>query len=431
MKEMKQSKQKMMAAAPHVVIADSPKPKSIRQFFQPKFSFALLEMSYPLLLVGSCGSGRVSTICSLLAQNIRDEMPFVYINGQGDTSIYATLFAHAEANQRPDDLYLVNFMCGEPGLSHTFDPINPLIGDEESFVALFGPSYGKVLHALCVCEQAHGELVDIERLKSFLTLELLEQILDQAKYASAKQTVAAYVKSIRDLEYGSGDTLERKSAVRQHEKNIESANLLIELMEKYPVASTKPDLNFPQLFKNKKSLLVALPALEKDPDVLGILNTLFACLLSRASEHFPKTSAHPAVVFDASFDMEVLRPTVLSRFSNTNTIFAYSDFPSEGRPYYLTFRAVTRMARAFINMRSESAIPDSIRVSAWEHGVTHKLHEQYFCQLHTGDSISWGSIGVLRKKVMRKLLGACRFKFRRVDAPLTEFITLSKKPMGM
>lgn len=428
---MKQSKQKIMAAAPHVVFADSPKPKSIREFFQPKFSFALLEMSYPLLLVGSCGSGRTSTICSLLAQNIRDEMPFVYINGQGDTSIYSTLFAHAAANQRTDNLYLINLMCREPGLSHTFDPINPLIGDEESFLALFGPAFGKALHALCVCEQAAGVLVDAERLEKFLALEQLEQILNQDIYAPAQQAVGAYLKSIRNLEYGSGETLEIKEAVRQHEKNIASTQLLIDLMQKYPVASTTPDIDFAQLFKSKKFLLVALPALEKDPDVLGILNTLFACLLSRATDHFPKASAHPAVVFDASFDLEVLRSTVLSRFSKTNTVFAYSDFPSEGRPYYLTFRAITKMARTFINMRSESSIPDSIRVSAWEHGVTHKLHEQYFSQLHPGDSIAWGSIGILRKKVMRKLLGACRFKFRRVDVPLTEFITLSKKPMGM
>jgi hypothetical protein len=428
---MKQSKNKVMAAAPHVVFADTQKPKSIREFFKPKFSFALLEMSYPLLLVGSCGSGRTAAICSLLAQNIRDEMPFVSINGQGDTSVYATMFAHAENNNRTDDLYLINFMCTEPGLSHTFDPINPLIGDEESFLAIYGPAFGKALHALCLCEHASGALVDIERLKSFLAVEQLETILSDDKYAPAKQPVEAYVKSIRALEYGSGETLVNKEAVRQHEKNIESANLLIDLMEKYPVASTTPDIDFDQLFKHRKFLLIALPALEKDPDVLGILNTLFACLLSRATEQFPRASAHPAVVFDASFDLQVLSPAVLSRFSYTNTVFAYADFPSEGRPRYLTFKSITQMAGAVINMRSEATIPDSIRVSAWEHRVDRKVRDGSFCSLRPGHSIAWGAIGVLRKKVMRTLIGDAGFVFRRVDAASTEFITLSKKPVDM
>jgi hypothetical protein len=421
---MKQTKHKVMAPAPHVVFADTQKPKSIREFFQPKFSYALLEMSYPLLLVGSCGSGRTAAICSLLAQNIRDEMPFVSINGQGDTSIYGTLFGHAASHNRTDDLYLINFMCREPGLSHTFDPINPLIGDEESFHAIFGTDFGKVLHALCLCEQAAGVLVDAERLKSFLDLEQLEQLVSQVKYDPAKQALAAYVKNISDDRY-------IKTAVMAHAENIASTELLIDLMQKYPVCSTKPDINFAQVHKNNKFLLINLPALEKDPDVLGILNTLFACLLSRVTDHFPKTSAHPAVVFDATFDLQVLSPAVLSRYARTNTVFAYSDFPSEGRPRYLTFKYISQMAGSVINMRSEPPIPDSIRVSAWEHRVDRKLRERTFCSLHPGHSIAWGAIGVLRKKVMRRLIGDAGFVFRRVDAPRTEVITLSKKPLDI
>lgn len=426
---MKKPNQNLMATTPHVVCADTKTPKSLIEYFKPKLSIALLEISYPLLLVGSCGSGRVSTICSLLSQNIRDEMPFVYINGQGDTSIYSTLFSYAESNSRKDDLYLINFMRGEPGLSHTFDPINPLIGDEESFLAIFGPDFGKVIHALSACELAAGKLVDIDRLRSFITLESLEQTLEQAKYASAKQIVSGYLESIRGLEHGAPGKRELEKALCLHDKNTAKANQLIELIEKYPVFSTNPDINFSQLYEHKKFLLVALPALEKDPDVLGTLNTLFACLLSRVTQHFPAASAHPAVVFDASFDQAVLRPTVLSRFAKTNTLFAYTSFPFYGRPNYATFLEIVQMARAFINMKCESPIPNSILESAWKHGLPFKLPEKIFYTLRPGDGIAWGNIGVLRNKVMRKLVGESNFTLRHVVPARVEVISLSKKPI--
>lgn len=89
------------------------------------------------------------------------------------------------------------------------------------------------------------------------------------------------------------------------------------------------------------------------------------------------------------------------------------------------------MAGAVINMRSEATIPDSIRVSAWEHRVDRKVRDDSFCSLRPGHSIAWGAIGVFRKKVMRKLIGDAGFVFRRVDAPRTETISLSKKPVDM
>lgn len=426
---MKQSKHKVMAATPHVVFADTRKPKSIREFFQPKFSFALLETSYPILLVGSCGSGRTSAITSLLAQNIRDEMPFVYINGEGTVALYTQLYAYAQEHKCSEDLFYINFLTPGPEFTHTFDPINPLIGDSASFNEVFGPAFGYVLHDLCRCEQHAGVPVDAERLKSFLSLEDLELLRRQEKYSFAKETVSEYLASLEGLDNEPGRPFRRNGSLLQHELNIANAKHLVEMMETIPVFSTNPDVDFAQLFQMRKFLLVSLPALERDPEVLGVLNTLFACLLSRATDHFPKGTAHPAVVFDACFDFPVLDYALSSRFSHTNTVFAHTEYPREDRVNYLTFWRINRMARSVITMRLNSWIPDSIKASAMDCGVGHKLSVRDSCDLDPGHSFAWGAIGVVRGKTIRKLVGGSLFVFRRVDWERPERIRLSRHRM--
>lgn len=409
----------------------------IADFRVPKYSYALFEDSYPLMVIGSCGSGRTAAITSLLAQNIRDEMPFVYINGQGDVSQFSILYSYAESHNRADDLYCLNLLTTENGHSHTFDPINPLIGDEDSFIALFGARFGAVLHALCLCEKEAGDLVDTARLKSFLKLEHLECLLDYSRYAPAKESLRAYLDSLQGISQVSSDVMQISAGfcehhsvsprALQHLMNLQKLSLFVEMLDTLPIFSTTPVVDFAKLFRGKKFVTVMLPALEKDPDALGFMSTLFTCLLSQVTDEFPKASPYPAVVFDGCLDTHCLSRFVLDRFSGTNTLFAYSDARYENSTDYRTFEAVTRMAKAVICMRVEGlseCIWVSARTHIFERGA---VSVRDLCNLHPGHSVGWGAIGASRKGVMKNLVGACRFVFRRVDVPQATYHELTKK----
>lgn len=363
-------------------------------------------------------------------------MPFVYVNGQGDVGVFYEFYSQAKQHNRSNDLYFLNLLTRSTECSHTFDPINPLIGDEESFIALFGAAFGPVLHQLCLCEKEAGHLVDAERLKSFSKPNDLEQMVDQGRYAGAKPALSAYLASLKNLSYASNETshfsvdacnrFEVDPGVLQHFLNLEMMSNFVDMLDTYPIFSTSPNVDIAKVFKHNKFVVVSLPAIEKDPDALGCMSTLFTCLVSQAIPHFPKASAHPAVVFEATVDFQALGDALLSRFSKANAIFAYTYYGCEGHLSYKTFESITRMAKAVINLKVESMLPQCIKASAIKHGTDGRREIRDIPLLHPGQSISWGSIGIMQRGKMLVLDGAYRFEFRRTFGQRLDEIKLNK-----
>ena len=390
------------------------------------------------MLIGSYGSGRSQALTSLLAQNIRDEKPFVYVNGHGDVGWFGQMYSIAQSYKRTDDLFCLNFLTTGEGNSHTFDPINPLIGDEESFVALFGTRFGAVLHQLCLCEKEAGDLVDTARLKSFLKLEHLECLVDYSRYAPTKESLRAYLDSLQAISQGSSEVMQINAdycashnvspRALQHLMNLQKVSLFIEMLDTLPIFSTTPVVDFAKVFKGNKFVVVMLPALEKDPDSLGFLTKLMTCILSQITLDFPKRSAYPAVVFDGGLDAQTIRESVLEQFKGSNTIFAYSDGRYENSTDYKTFASITQMSKAFICMRIESGFPEVIWKSARSNDVPfNAINIRDLQKLRPGHCLGWGEIGAIRKETMVKRAGANEFVFRRIDVPQAQNIKLSEK----
>jgi hypothetical protein len=414
--------ERIPASTPHVVFADTKLPGTLWERLAPKSSYALLETSYPVLLLGSNSNERSLAITSLLEQNIRDKMPFVYLNGMGDFKQFHRMHALADLHGRAEDMYVLNLLSTQPE-SHTFDPINPLIGDEESFLALFGEAFGTVLHRLCLCEKIAGDLVDTERFKSFLSLDNLARMVDQDRYADTKEILIAYLSSLNrvyvfnDALHLSADVCERHSIdarVLQHVMNIQPVSLFVEMLDSLPVFSTTPTVDFGQLFKSKKFVTVLLPALEKDPEALGFINTLLTCLLSQQAANFQKGGPYPAVVFDGCFDTQVMRESVLERFEETNTVFTLYAQARKDSPSNSTFATIAVMAEAIICMRM----------------LPMELSELRFDQLGPSNCTAWGPLGVIRGGVIRKLKGDCRFVFRHVTPTFEGAVKLTQAPMS-
>lgn len=83
-----------------------------------------------VLIFGSTGSGKTVALTSLCVNALIQSSGFLYVDGKGDNSLFASVFAMCRAMGREDDLLLINFMTGardvvgaqEKRLSNTMNP---------------------------------------------------------------------------------------------------------------------------------------------------------------------------------------------------------------------------------------------------------------------------------------------------------------------
>ncbi len=88
------------------------------------------DMRTHVLIFGSTGSGKTEALKSLAFNALVQGSGFLYVDGKGDNSLFASVFAMCRAMGREDDLLLINFMTGardiigaqEKRLSNTMNP---------------------------------------------------------------------------------------------------------------------------------------------------------------------------------------------------------------------------------------------------------------------------------------------------------------------
>lgn len=88
------------------------------------------DMRTHVLIFGSTGSGKTEALVSIAFNALVQGSGFLYVDGKGDNSLFAKVFAMARFMGREDDLLLINFMTGardiigaqEKRLSNTMNP---------------------------------------------------------------------------------------------------------------------------------------------------------------------------------------------------------------------------------------------------------------------------------------------------------------------
>ena len=70
------------------------------------------DMRTHVLIFGSTGSGKTEALVSLSFNALAQASGFLYVDGKGDTSLFAKVFAMCRLMGREDDLLLINFMTG-------------------------------------------------------------------------------------------------------------------------------------------------------------------------------------------------------------------------------------------------------------------------------------------------------------------------------
>ena len=90
------------------------------------------DMRTHVLIFGSTGSGKTEALVSLSFNALLQGSGFLYVDGKGDTSLFAKVFSMCRLMGREDDLLLINFMTGardiigaqEKRLSNTMNPFS-------------------------------------------------------------------------------------------------------------------------------------------------------------------------------------------------------------------------------------------------------------------------------------------------------------------
>lgn len=398
---MKNSSNPLPLNAPYFEIGTEWKaaPAPFEYLFKPKRKLALRNDSYPLVVFGGYGSGKTKATLNILLQNIQDARPFVFVEGSGDCRFLDKLHSRASKCYRASSLKSINFEASTDEPKQTFDPINPLIGDLESFNVLFGNVAGKILHDLCLAESRSGTLVDLTIFRSYLDLTELVFMLSQEKYAPAKETLEQYLESTLGGEAGSGET-----RAAEHAQYMAKALAFVDVLEASQLCSTAPDVDFKNLFQSEKYVCVILPQLCEDPERYRFLAELFTCLISKSAGAFTEFSANPEVIFHMVFDSifrgsDVLGP-FLNRLSNVNTIFTLNGSdPDEHAPGSLV-STICRNARSVLNMKVDGYVhPDTLKISAYHHGLDSKdMSTRDIQRLPPGSCYAWGNLAVMRKK---------------------------------
>jgi len=88
------------------------------------------DMRTHVLIFGSTGSGKTVALTSLSYNALVQGSGFLYVDGKGDNSLFASVFSMCRSMGREDDLLLINFMTGardivgaqEKRLSNTMNP---------------------------------------------------------------------------------------------------------------------------------------------------------------------------------------------------------------------------------------------------------------------------------------------------------------------
>lgn len=326
--------QKLIIDKPHKQIILGRK-KSDKLFDNKEKKWILNE--YPMLVVGSTGAGKTETLLSMLSQYIKNNEGFIYFDGKGDNMIYSKIFSYMQENNKLSNLYCLNFMLGsrdlleeskntEEKLSHSIDPINPMIGNENYFSYFFG-RIGVVIHEILREINNQNQLMDIISLESCL---MLNNLIKWNKENTFKTN------AIKDylIEIGVSDNDEDNddddfnNALLKHGLMCEKANKTISLFKSYPnIFRIDCSINMERIFLERKGLVVLLPALEKSTYEIANLGELIASQIRYIDEKYCRYNTHFQNIFfdEFTYFTEVLM-NMNFKVTKNNYIFGMQDF---------------------------------------------------------------------------------------------------------
>lgn len=279
------------------------------------------DMRTHVLIFGSTGSGKTASLISIAFNGLIQGSGFIYVDGKGDTALYAKIFSMVRSMGREDDLLLINFMTGardivgpqEKRLSNT---LNPFCQGSSSMltqlvVSLMGESsqspdgdmwkgraiaFVEALMRLLVYMRDEGALLlDANTIRNYFDLQRLEAIVIDKVFPRDDQesvNIESIPKLVTDplrnyLKTLPGYNPEKKGkqvsqVLEQHGFiTMQLVRAFSSLADTYGhiVRTNLAEVDFKDVVLNRRILVVLLPALEKSPDELSNLGKIIVSSL--------------------------------------------------------------------------------------------------------------------------------------------------------
>lgn len=279
------------------------------------------DMRTHVLIFGSTGSGKTVSLISLSYNALVQGSGFLYVDGKGDNSLFASVFSMCRSMGREDDLLLINFMTGardvvgaqEKRLSNT---MNPFCNGSSSMlsqlvVSLMDSSsqsadgdmwkgraivFVEALMKVLVYMRDQGKiLLDANSIRNYFELTRLEAIAmdkmfprdnqEPVSLADAPELIIEPIKNyVRNLPgYDPSKKGKQGSQVLEQHGFItmQLTKTFGSLADTYGhiIRVNLAEVDLKDVVLNRRILVVLLPALEKSPDELSNLGKVIIASL--------------------------------------------------------------------------------------------------------------------------------------------------------
>lgn len=279
------------------------------------------DMRTHVLIFGSTGSGKTVALVSISFNALIQGSGFLYVDGKGDNSLFASVFSMCRTMGREDDLLLINFMTGardivgaqEKRLSNT---MNPFCNGSSSMLSQLVVSmmdqgtqsadgdmwkgraivFVEALMKVLVYMRDKGKLLlDANTIRNYFELPRLEAIgidkmfpRDNQEPVSLADTPELILEPIKNYlknlpGYDPSKKGKQSSQVLEQHGFItmQLTRVFGSLADTYGhiIRTNLAEVDLKDVVLNRRILVVLLPALEKSPDELANLGKVIIASL--------------------------------------------------------------------------------------------------------------------------------------------------------
>ena len=311
--------------------------KKEKSFFDSKEKKWILNQ-YPMLITGSTGAGKTETLLSMASQYIENQEGVIYFEGRGDYIVYTKLFSYATQCNRLNDLYCLNFMNGNRDvfgesinknnpetISHSIDPINPMLGSDQYFNRFFG-RLGIIIHSILKEISHENQLMDMQSLESILMLNNLIKWHKENKFNTKE--ISDYLIEIGLSLESDNDEDDFNDALLKHAINSHDAYETVKLFKSFSyMFKLDCSINMERIFLERKILVVLLPALEKSTIELSQLGAMIASQIKYIEEKYQRYNTHfqNIIIDEFTYFVDCFKEVKIN-ISKNNYIFGCQDY---------------------------------------------------------------------------------------------------------
>lgn len=267
-----------------------------------------------MLVMGTTGSGKTEHLVSLVFNSLIHGSGLIYVDGKADSSLYGKIYSMARSMGREDDVLVINFQTGAKDiygpqtskLSNTLNPfavgsagmLQELIkglmqtGENSTWTQQAEQFVEAIIKPLVYLRDHAGLMLDVNVMRDFFDMDKLEDLAwkDLPWKTEAGPGIEEYgiLDGVRNYLKGKPgykvDNYHNQSETT-HEQHgyirMQLSRTFGSLADTYGYIMKTPlaEIDFVDVFLNRRILVVLLPALEKSPAELTNLGRIVVASL--------------------------------------------------------------------------------------------------------------------------------------------------------